>query len=68
MSKLCADCKWFDKWLCHNPKHKEKDPVSGGMVYRKTWMRRPDFVRAEGYFNALLSGTCGKSGRFWEPK
>lgn len=67
--KLCVDCKHTkDAILCNNPeiaKRSKIDPVWGDKV--KTY-DLTKLQRRGRWLSALLRRTCGKSGRWWEPK
>lgn len=66
--------------LCMSCRHYLQDPLDGAGVCVRTssvsmvhggnviHYRRCDDERALGWFGAVLSGTCGYRGRFWEPK
>lgn len=70
--KLCTDCKYCNKkdayasgfWKC--TKHMITNPVSGEPVQKK-WIFC-DSQRTMPMPMDILTGACGKRGRWFEPK
>jgi len=70
--KLCKDCKWMENpgefAACTHPKQKRKDfGMTGFEIEWRRW-KYCSLQRQEGIFDRYLMGTCGKGGRWWEPK
>lgn len=73
--RLCKDCKYseqdaIDKKLnfyrCIAPQNMEKpDAVDGSQKPRWKWC---DLHRKEGRFLSFVLRTCGRRGRWFEPK
>lgn len=73
MMKLCKDCKWVEVkrdmpegvWLCNAPSNTSQDLVDGESKRLTSLCReaRKDDLTPEGEIKS-----CGRSGRWWEPK
>jgi hypothetical protein len=72
MTKLCEDCIFSFKgpysWKCHAPQNMEvltrltKEPIPQWRFESCETQRRAN------WFDALVSGFCGKQGRWFKPK
>ena len=73
MKKLCIDCKWSsgsDEFMeCNAPQNFER---RSNLVYREIPARRRwkfcTLHREDFLFFALMLGTCGRRGRWWESR
>lgn len=72
--KLCKDCKWAfgasgfcSVVICNHPNNREStsDRVAGKQRYR---LKYCELQRRLTWFSSVIEGTCGKSGRWFEPK
>jgi len=70
-AKLCSTCKWMENpgefSECANPNQCKKEVLTG---FENEWRRwKYCFIqRQEGFIMRYLMQTCGKGGRWWEPK
>lgn len=68
--RYCEDCVFFSHvFPCAAPANHEapRAPVTRGVegVVRFHTYRQ---LREDGWINAVLNRTCGRSGRWWKPK
>jgi hypothetical protein len=77
MTKLCKDCKYFDRQSisgsmsneCGHPKNIDKpntNMVTGEIKVRHK--NSPRYMRMQRWWIAAMDGHCGASGRWFEPK
>ena len=66
--KLCKDCKFFSNSI---------RPTCGKTISRVTgepldiydgWRGNADLQREDNWLSCRIMKTCGKEGRWWEPK
>ena len=66
-NKYCAGCKWLAPLEDFYPNRK-----CGHESNLSAASGRPEFSceyqREAGFVGAIINGTCGRSGRFFEPK
>ena len=65
--KLCKDCihVYPASWICDCPKNIVESDVNGKTAHRLTYC---ESQRKHGFMLCRLLNTCGKEGRWWEPK
>ena len=72
--KLCKDCKWYRHEEAGRYRHRCARNMLGvsAMVLVTgedgTYPSWCDLERCYGWFQARVENTCGKEGRWWEPK
>lgn len=64
--KFCRDCKYLSTW---NRCRKQLDPVTGEAFEQgHGWRGSPTAHREDGFLTSFICNSCGKRGRWWEPK
>ena len=65
--KLCSECKWCIKgWECDSPRTPRSVDLVTGIVAKRWTMCSSH--RDDWYIVSLIFSSCGKRGRWWEPK
>jgi hypothetical protein len=68
--KLCKDCKFYDGGgqysMCQRTIKIRLSPVTGYIYFKDYW--DCDLSRKCSFLEVFLFKTCGKSGKYWEPK